>query len=407
MTRYVYILLLALIAISSACSTEDNSSNPPLCRQPDIRAEFAEDTRTYIDDANSLRWHEGDLITLFYGDTQNLKYRFNGNTGDNSGTFSYVDEGAQNVGDVINHLYAVYPYNEDIAMDSTDDRIIVRIPNVQHYAQNSFGRDANVMAAKADKSSEPLMSFRNCCGYLKLQIYGSSTISHIELRGNNSEILAGAAYLSFAEDGVPEMVVYDGDTTISLNCGEGVTLSDNAASPTEFWFALPPTTFSDGIEATIYDVDGNAYRQSTTNKVEIVRNTIQPMSSFEVVMNEPTGFARMAGVWHLTEWCNITPSFDVYMDINSNGDIELYQRIDSFQWEIFHSTAEIDGDVISGVYSDGVAWGASYHVSIAADTMTWVDTTDPSDISVYTRSVLPQDIDTSSTRAVNSGIGFL
>jgi hypothetical protein len=240
-----------------------------------------------------------------------------------------------------------------------------------------------------------------------LQVYGSSTISHIELRGNNSEILAGAAYLSFAEDGVPEMVVYDGDTTISLNCGEGVTLRDNAASPTEFWFALPPTTFSDGIEATIYDVDGNAYRQSTTNKVKIVRNTIQPMSSFEVVMNEPTGFARMAGVWHLTEWCNITPSFDVYMDINSNGDIELYQRIDSFQWEIFHSTAEIDGDVISGVYSDGVAWGASYHVSIAADTMTWVDTTDPSDISVYTRSVLPQDIDTSSTRAVNSGIGFL
>ena len=95
------------------------------------------------------------------------------------------------------------------------------------------------------------------------------------------------------------------------------------------------------------------------------------------------------------------------MDIDASGSITLYQRIESHYWSVYASSAEITNDVVSGVYSDGVVWGTSSEVSIDDDTMTWVAQNDATDISVYTRSELPADMPTESTRAANSGNRFL
>ena len=106
--------------------------------------------------------------------------------------------------------------------------------------------------------------------------------------------------------------------------------------------------------------------------------------------------SSIAGVWHLTTWRDAVPSFDIYLDITANGVVTLYQRLESRAWECFYSSAAIEYGIIKGTYSDGVAWGATYNVSVdvEGDTMTWVDTADKSDISVYTRSDLPEDITT-------------
>jgi hypothetical protein len=93
------------------------------------------------------------------------------------------------------------------------------------------------------------------------------------------------------------------------------------------------------------------------------------------------------------------------MDIDSSGNVVLYQRIVSRNWEVYHSTAELEASTISGVYSDGVAWSASYGVAASGNTMTWTDTSDPSDISIYTRAELPTDIVV--TRAECSDYRFL
>ena len=95
------------------------------------------------------------------------------------------------------------------------------------------------------------------------------------------------------------------------------------------------------------------------------------------------------------------------MDVDASGSITLYQRIESRYWSVYASSAEITNDVISGVYSDDVVWGASYEVSIDDDLMTWVAQNDTTDISVYTRSELPTDMPTESTRAANSDNRFL
>ena len=110
----------------------------------------------------------------------------------------------------------------------------------------------------------------------------------------------------------------------------------------------------------------------------------------------------LVGTWHLTQWRGAVPSFDVYMSISEDGVVTLWQRIESREWELFYSTVTFDGGIISGVYTDGVAWSASYYVAVDSDTMTWTDTADATDVSVYTRSELPTGIPMSQSVATRS-----
>lgn len=109
--------------------------------------------------------------------------------------------------------------------------------------------------------------------------------------------------------------------------------------------------------------------------------------------------STITGTWHLTSWRGAEPSFDIYLDITEDGVVTLWQRLESREWECFYSTATIDNGIITGKYTDGVMWGASYNVTVADNTMTWVDTTDATDISVYTRSSLPEGLAIAAKRA--------
>lgn len=97
----------------------------------------------------------------------------------------------------------------------------------------------------------------------------------------------------------------------------------------------------------------------------------------------------LAGEWHLTEWRGAVPSFDVYLSISEDGVVTLWQRMESRLWETFYSTVGFDGSIIAGEYTDGVAWAASYYVAVDGDTMTWTNTADSGEVSVYTRCTLP------------------
>ncbi|MBO7261821.1 MAG: hypothetical protein J6U95_02680 [Alistipes sp.] len=117
--------------------------------------------------------------------------------------------------------------------------------------------------------------------------------------------------------------------------------------------------------------------------------------------------SSIAGTWHLTQWRGAEPSFDVYLDITEEGVVTLWQKIEHREWECYFSSAAIENGIISGVYSDGVAWGTSYYVTVAESSMTWVDVNDATDISVYTRAELPEGLTTVATRSVVSNVRFL
>ena len=167
--------LLALVLCSCAETfVGEEVARPNDENLPDLTATFADEeaTRTYIEEGKYLRWNEDDRLTAFYGNALNRQYKFNGATGDNSGTFSLVPDGILGTGNAFDRIYALYPYNADVRI--TDEGVIsLAIPAVQNYAENSFGRGANTMLAVTENVEDTFLSFKNTCGYLKLKLYNA------------------------------------------------------------------------------------------------------------------------------------------------------------------------------------------------------------------------------------------
>ena len=278
--------LLALVLCSCAETfVGEEATRPNNGNLPDLTAAFAEEdnTRTYIEDGKYLRWHEDDRLTIFFGNTLNRQYKFNGATGDNSGTFSLVPDGMLGTGNAFDRIYALYPYNADVRI--TDEGVIsLTLPAEQTYAENSFGRGANTMLAVTENLEDTFLAFKNACGYLKLKLYNAegATIKSIEVKGNSGERLAGAATATIVFGEAPIVTMIESATdTITLNCGEGVALGTTAETATEFWVTLPATTFAEGLTITATDTEGGVFEKSTTNEVIIERNAIQPMAVLE------------------------------------------------------------------------------------------------------------------------------
>ena len=283
-------ILGALLILFCGCSTFEEYVTDTINEDlKDLYASFEEDTRTYVENNKYLHWHEDDRLTIFYGNTLNRQYKLNGAADDNSATFSFVPSEESGTENSFNNIYALYPYNPDVRI--TEEGVItLTLPAEQTYAENSFGRGANTMLAVTENLEDTSLTFKNACGYLKLKLYNSKgvTIQSIEVKGNNDEKIAGATTATIVFGEVPELTLSDdASTSVTLNCGEGVTLSKTADTATEFWIVLPVTTFANGLTITVTATDGKRFEKSTTNEVIIERNVIQPMAALEVVPEVP------------------------------------------------------------------------------------------------------------------------
>uniref|UniRef100_UPI0040578DC3 leucine-rich repeat protein n=1 Tax=Alistipes sp. TaxID=1872444 RepID=UPI0040578DC3 len=282
--------IFALVAMFfAACTTDETQDVAVKIEAPDtIYATFDEaeaDSRTYVEQGKYLRWNEGDEIS-FFPVTYNMQYRFKGKTGDNNGAFEKITTDLV-TGNELKNNYAVYPYKASTAM-SDEGIISFELPAVQYYAENSFGVGANTMVAITSGKDDNILRFKNCGGYLKLQLYGDATVKSIELKGNNGEKIAGASTITAVYGGEPSVALADSATTsIILDCGDGVALGATADAATAFWFVVPPTTFENGFTVTVTNTEGAIFEKSTSNTTTIDRNTIQPMAEVEVVIGKP------------------------------------------------------------------------------------------------------------------------
>ena len=179
----------------------------------------------------------------------------------------------------------------------------------------------------------------------------------------------------------------DGSLTLSVDCA---TLDEDATY--EFCGVV--------VAGAAQQVLTSAVATITTPKAE----TPAPPTPPAPPVTGDADTTELAGEWKLTSWRGAEPSFDIYLSITADGVVTLWQRLESRQWEVYYSTVGYENGIITGLYTDGVAWGAVYSVSVAGDTMTWIDTADATDISVYTRSTLPNSLpsSTSATRAAAS-----
>ncbi|MBQ5752683.1 MAG: hypothetical protein IIV91_00540, partial [Alistipes sp.] len=292
-------LLFALVAtLFAACSTDPTQDlAPEIPTAPDeLQVSFdEEDTRIQLGENGCPVWNENDLVSVFYRSNSNDKYQFAGKTGDHDGSIKLVEQGTAT--QATTKIVAVYPYNENYWFNWNTGDVEAFLPAEQTYCKDSYGVGSSIMVSVSDYKQ---LSFKNVCGWLKLQFTGVGNVSKITFKGNNGEQVAGEIYIN-AEDascvlasdmGSGENVggVIEEDntvlTSVTLNCGDGVAL--NSETPTAFYIALPPQTFEKGLTAIMYNQDGIPKEISTKNAITIERNHILPMASAEIKLSPAT-----------------------------------------------------------------------------------------------------------------------
>ena len=287
-----FAILAAVVALIGCTQNDeglDNITSTPEKSQTEFYASMPEcDTRTYVEDNRYLRWNADDEITVFAGNSYNSHWQFAGENGANSGKFNEINEGGFVTGTPLDLTanYAIYPYDENNSINEAGV-VSLTLPAVQEYNhayENSFGAGANTMMAVTKNSSDNFLSFKNLCGYLKLKFYGNDvTVKSITVKGNNGEKIAGPATVSMAYGSEPTITMGDDATdTITVDCGEGVALSKDAANPTTFWVVIPEITFEEGITIEVTDINNQTFSKQTTNAVPIENNLIQPMAALGV-----------------------------------------------------------------------------------------------------------------------------
>ena len=245
-----------------------------------------DDTRTYVDNDLYMYWTADDRLSIFTS-TYNEQYKFDGNTGDNGGSFSKVNTGQFVSGNPISANYGVYPYNSATKM-TKDEKIELVLPATQVYAPNTFGINANTMVAVTGGTNDFFLPFKNVCGYLVVKLYGDGIVKRVIFEGNNGEKIAGAATVVASHNANPEITMSENATTsITIDSGNGIALGKTAAEATEFWFVIPPTTFSKGFTIRAAGDGIMQMKKSTTDSRTIQRNIINTMPAIEAVFDTP------------------------------------------------------------------------------------------------------------------------
>lgn len=338
-----FFILSALVSMSFvACTADKEQFGNLISDGQELYAGFDALSRTYVEDNTYLRWHEDDRLTAFYGNTLNRQYKFKGQTGDNSGSFSHVPSGDLETGNAFDRIYAVYPYDETATI--TDEGIIsLTLPAVQQYAENSFGKGANTMIAVTENLEDTFLAFKNACGYLKLKLYApeGGVVKSIEVKGNNNEKIAGNATATMAFGEAPVVTMADDATTsITLDCGDGISLGTTAETATEFWVVIPEVTFTEGITITVTDSFDATFTQSTDKEVIIERNAIQPMAAlkFEGIKAQPNN-----EIWYTT---SNGESIDLNLTDEYDGEFFFGANVVSNEYKDGKGVITFDGDIV-------------------------------------------------------------
>ena len=350
--KRLFSLLCAVVAFA-ACE------QAPIEEQSAVRQDAPEtitvgfegdDTRIQLNEAQKTVWTEGDQVSVFYKSYDNLKFEFEGNTGDRNGTLKRV--GGQHNGQTMDDVVVVYPYSEDYMITLSEGCVNATIPSTQTYLKGSYGVGDNLMIAR---SSFNQFSLKSVCGWLKIQLTGDGeVIERITFRGNNGEQVAGLVYvdattaeatLATAKHNSDDNSQLDGTlvlddsiyTEVTLNCGDGVALGKNA---TAFYIALPPQTFEQGFTVEIEDTEGYVMEQSTDKALNIERNTIQPMAAFEFI-NPATPSAPAPASNEI--WYTATEKADPYFDDSFTFGSDVVSNV--WDSETKRGIIAFDGDV--------------------------------------------------------------
>ena len=235
------------------------------------------DTRIELNEALKTVWTEGDEVSVFYRSDINQRWQYQGETGERVGDLRCVDAGSGTPTKTTKIVIA-YPYSDSYYLNTESCDIQAMLPAMQSYKDGSYGAEGNIMVAAGELTQFTLKSI---VGWLRVELTGEGeVVESITVRGNNGEQVAGLCYINaadasvaLAESEVDESLVA---TEVELNCGDGIELG---AEATEFYVALLPQTFENGMTVEVDYANGNSQTLVCENNVTIRRNHISPIES--------------------------------------------------------------------------------------------------------------------------------
>lgn len=345
--RRRYILLVCTALSAASCGKQEaGKSQEELCPKLYVSTESTS-TKVQLSDSYTTVWTAGDELSVFHKNSTNSRWRFDGNTGDRSGSLSIVSDFDGSI--VQDDILAIYPYGAGTQYDIATHRILLELPGTQHYAPGSYGIGSNLMYYKGTDTS---FEMKNMLSYLAIQLKGEGVVRSIQLTGNNGESLCGPASI----DTTTDALIVGGGLDLSpayksivLDCGEGVALSSELA--TTFMLALPPMSFSNGFSIEVTFADDSLLGRSSERSTTFSRNTIKLMSELDTSGAANLSSFSTANSYIVTK----TGRYKIKaVQGNSNtpvGDIANVQVL----WESLGTKSATNvGDLVSKVsYADG------------------------------------------------------
>ena len=269
-------LATLLIFILCACNVQEQGKDVPRVTFTAVQ-EYSGDGRTVMDQDHHVLWSSDDALTIFSASAPGgERFTISAEDGGKSeATFTGNSIGAA-------PYYALYPASNAAGLDGTT--VSLSLPGVQSYASGSFAPGSNPMVAY---SSGSVFKFKNLCGILSVRLKGTAKITSLSITSNKDEALWGSATVSMDYTDAPSLVLTapadESHRTLTLDCGEGVTLTETA---TEFYFVVPVGTLSEGFTLVANDgLQGKMTKQTHTD-VSIVRSRCNPMSAISYVQTE-------------------------------------------------------------------------------------------------------------------------
>ena len=270
-----FMLYAAATAATVSCAEEiipensQNNNSSELNLIPMTFTAGAEDADTKIvlqEDRKTIHWESTDKIKVFDGVSNDLPAFTTTDSGlsaDFSGGVADADAGT---------YYALYPYQEGATFKETAQTdkgygnvIKAIVPPIQTAVPNGIHPEAFVAAAKSENGNRSFR-FRAICGFIKFQLSEADAADAVavSLSGNDLGSLAGSVEIYFQDNSGEAF----GQTYVSNENTDYVTLTGNFEANTDYYFAIRSNKFANGFTITIKYKDGSS-KYVTTNKAPI------------------------------------------------------------------------------------------------------------------------------------------
>lgn len=260
------ILLFAIVAtMFAACTKEVTEDITPIVIPNKLHVNIAEEeSRIGLSNGKTV-WNEGDKVSVFYKSNANQCWKFNGKTGDRSGTLSYVSGGT---GTKTNKVVAIYPYNW--SNDISGNLINTTIPQVQCSGQC-------IMVAISDDDE---LQFKHVFGWIKLSLTDNleRNVKYITFSGNNNEKLAGDCIIDAASQ-----KLYMSGTSYTSTILNFWSVKLSKDTPIDFYIPVLPQVFTKGATINVIMTDDSSLELHFDEAFTISRNHIQPIKARDVI----------------------------------------------------------------------------------------------------------------------------